>query len=173
MARVIFHIIPEFKSFLWDPLTLIVWSKFSLNKWLCLCNDHPSFIDNRQFLTQLNPALWTPHYYRINFFLSLEKASPHIFSIFNSLNTDTPLKRTLLMVPSVSLFTGFTCISISWNIFNQVLVLPFIIQSNAPVLQDHQTRLHLWFLLSQMTTHHHPQLHIYRLLEPGEKVLNN
>ena len=123
MAKVVFHLIPEFKNFLWDPLTLIVWSKFSLNKWLCLCNNHPSFIDNRQFLTQLNTALWTPHYYRINIFLSLEKASPHIFSIFNSLHTDTPLKRTLFMVPSVSLFTGFTCISISWNIFNHVLVL--------------------------------------------------
>ena len=58
-------------------------------------------------------------------------------------NTDTPLKQALFMVPSVSLLTGFDGISISWNIFNQVLVLQFIIQSNVPVLQDHQTQLHL------------------------------
>ena len=38
-------------------------------------------------------------------------------------NTDTPLKRTLFMVPSVSLLTEFDCIAIFWNIFNQVLVL--------------------------------------------------
>ena len=39
------------------------------------------------------PLIWTPHYYR-QFFLSLEKAGPHIFSKFNLLyghliNTDT------------------------------------------------------------------------------------
>ena len=114
--------------------------------------------------------LWT-HSLRKYIEISWENLSLDIGT--EKVNTDTPLKQALFMVPSVSLLTGFNCISISWNIFNQVLVLQFIIQSNVPALQDHQTQLHLWFLLSQMTTHHHPQLHIYRLLEPGEKVLNN
>ena len=37
----------------------------------------------------------------------MERESPYISSKFNPLNTDTPLKRTLSMAPSVSILTGF------------------------------------------------------------------
>ena len=49
-----------------------------------------------------------PHYYR-QFALSLRKESPHSFSKFNPLNTDTPSIRTLSMASSVSVLTGFDC----------------------------------------------------------------
>ena len=44
------------------------------------------------------------------FVLSLSKESPHIFSKFNPL-TDSPLKWTLAMAPSVSLLMVFDCTS--------------------------------------------------------------
>ena len=37
----------------------------------------------------------------------MERESPYISSKFNPLNTDTPLKRTLSMAPSVSILTRF------------------------------------------------------------------
>ena len=48
--------------------------------------------------------IWTPQYYA-QLALSLEKESPHIFSKFNLLNTETPLTRTLSMAPTVSVLT--------------------------------------------------------------------
>ena len=53
----------------------------------------------------------TPHYYG-QFALSLGEESSYIFSKLNSLNTDTPLLRTLYTDPSVSVLTGFDCIDI-------------------------------------------------------------
>ena len=50
----------------------------------------------------------TPHIYG-EFALSLGKQSPYILSKFNPLDTDTPLIRTLSMVPSVSVLTEFDC----------------------------------------------------------------
>ena len=44
------------------------------------------------------PFIQTPHYYG-QFALSLGNKSPYIFSKFNPLNTDTPLKCTLSMIP--------------------------------------------------------------------------
>jgi len=43
----------------------------------------------------------------LQFALSMEKQSPYIYSKFNPLNKETPLKRTLSMVPSVSILTEF------------------------------------------------------------------
>ena len=50
----------------------------------------------------------TPHFYG-ELALSLGKQSHYILSKFNPLNTDTPFKRTLSMVPSVSVLTEFDC----------------------------------------------------------------
>ena len=51
----------------------------------------------------------TPHFYG-QFALSLGKQSPYILSKSNPLDTDTPLIRTLSMVPSVSVLTEFDCV---------------------------------------------------------------
>ena len=51
----------------------------------------------------------TPHFYG-QFALSLGKQSPYILSKSNPLDTDTPLIRTLFMVPSVSVLTEFDCV---------------------------------------------------------------
>ena len=59
----------------------------------------PRFTDTR--------LIRTPHYYG-QFALSLGKESPYIFSKFDPLNTNAPSIRTLSMVPSVSVLTGFT-----------------------------------------------------------------
>ena len=50
----------------------------------------------------------TPHFYG-QFALSLGKQSPYIFSKSIPLDTDTPLIRTLSMVPLVSVLTEFDC----------------------------------------------------------------
>ena len=50
----------------------------------------------------------TPHYYG-QFALSLGKESPYIFSKFNLLNTDTLLRLTFSMAPSVTVLPGFDC----------------------------------------------------------------
>ena len=60
------------------------------------------------YLVQSDPALRTPSYYG-QFSLSLGNVSPHIFSKFNPLNTDTLFIRTLSMAPLVSVLTGFDC----------------------------------------------------------------
>ena len=48
------------------------------------------------------------HYYG-QFALSLGKESPYIFSKFNLLNTDTLLRLTFSMAPSVTVLPGFDC----------------------------------------------------------------
>ena len=53
-------------------------------------------------------SIRTPHFYG-EFALSLGKQSPYILSKSNPLDTDTPLIRTLFMVPSVSVLTEFDC----------------------------------------------------------------
>ena len=50
------------------------------------------------YLVQSDPALRTPSCYG-QFSLSLGNVSPHIFSKFNPLNTDTLFIRTLSMAP--------------------------------------------------------------------------
>ena len=47
---------------------------------------------------------WMAHY---SLFCLWNWESPYISSKFNPLNTDTPLKRTVSMAPSVSILTGF------------------------------------------------------------------
>ena len=73
----------------------------------------------------VKPCFWdtrlirTAHYL-VLFALSLGKESPNIFSKFNLLNTDTPLKGTLCVAPSVSILTGFDCTKIApWHSFFQ------------------------------------------------------
>ena len=56
----------------------------------------------RLILVTLVLVCTVPHYYG-QFALSMGKESPYIFSKFNPLNRDTPLIRTLSMVPSMSL----------------------------------------------------------------------
>ena len=58
--------------------------------WKMMCTIKRRFTDSR--------LIRTLHYYE-QFALSLGKESPHIFSKFNSLNTDTPLIRTVCFVP--------------------------------------------------------------------------
>ena len=63
----------------------------------CLSKKKPRFT---------NPHLiQARHYYGVA--LSVGKESPYIFFKLNSLDTDTPLLRTIFMVPSVSVLTGF------------------------------------------------------------------
>ena len=56
----------------------------------------------------------TPHFYG-QFALSLGKQSPYIFSKSNPLDTDTPLIRTLSMVPLVSVLTEFDRVLCTWH----------------------------------------------------------
>ena len=72
----------------------------------------PVFTDKPRF-TFTRIIRTRPHHYAGQFALSLGKESPYIFSKFNPLNTDTPLIRALSTDPSMSVLTGFDCISFS------------------------------------------------------------
>ena len=52
--------------------------------------------------------IWTRCYYG-QFALSLGKESLYMFFEFNPVNTDTPLKWTLSMAPTVPALIGFYC----------------------------------------------------------------
>ena len=84
------------------PCVIYLW-QFKERSVLLICMD---FVTSQRFLPNsielffLHNYSQTPHYYG-QFALSLGKESPYIFSKFNLLNTDTPLKRPLSMAPSV------------------------------------------------------------------------
>ena len=52
--------------------------------------------------------MWTHRYFG-QFALSLGKESLYMFFEFNPVNTDTPLKWTLSMAPTVPALIGFYC----------------------------------------------------------------